>query len=108
MDCLVVFSNVLLAQETSGLNIPTAYGVLLLCSVLASFLSGIDSVQTIVYYRIYPGDRMSLKALVAAMWFFDVVHTSFIWAGIWFYFIQSFGNIGAINIVGIFFPVRLP
>ncbi|KAM6490014.1 hypothetical protein JOM56_014593 [Amanita muscaria] len=103
MDCSQGLCNSL-APEMENLSIPTAFGVLLCCSILASFLSGINSLQTIVYYRIYSEDRKSLKALVAAMCLCDLVHTGFVWAGMWFYFIQAFGDVRSTNAVGIFLP----
>ncbi|KAJ7124168.1 hypothetical protein C8R44DRAFT_980589 [Mycena epipterygia] len=43
--------------------------------VLATFLYGIQTLQTFNYYRQYPEDGVRLKILVAVVWFLELGHT---------------------------------
>ncbi|KAJ7146742.1 hypothetical protein C8R44DRAFT_758074 [Mycena epipterygia] len=43
--------------------------------VLATFLYGIQTLQTFNYYREYPKDVLALKILVASIWFLELGHT---------------------------------
>ncbi|KAM6496565.1 hypothetical protein JOM56_007038 [Amanita muscaria] len=75
-----------------SVNIAEAYGGLVLGSLLASFLSGMNSLQVVVYLRVYPEDSRLLKGWVIAVWTLDILHTGCLCAVIWIYLIQDFGN----------------
>ncbi|KIL62184.1 hypothetical protein M378DRAFT_129101 [Amanita muscaria Koide BX008] len=72
-------------------------------------LSGTNTLQTIVYFRVYHDDVMRLKALVCPRcsrrdWLIyssglDIIHTAFIWSNLWFYLIINFGQVSGINAV---------
>ncbi|KAI0077460.1 hypothetical protein K474DRAFT_1707336 [Panus rudis PR-1116 ss-1] len=50
--------------------------------------------QVILYYRIYPKDRVRLKSMVALIWVLDLLHTCMACAALWFYLIDHFGDEG--------------
>ncbi|KAJ7726374.1 hypothetical protein B0H16DRAFT_1735689 [Mycena metata] len=76
----------------SAPNIRTTFGALLLGALFASILSGISNLQTVNYYRSYKRDPSYIKALVFGVWLLDNVHTVFLWSGVWYYFVDSYGN----------------
>ncbi|KAM6497795.1 hypothetical protein JOM56_005743 [Amanita muscaria] len=62
-------------------------------------LSGMNTLQTVVYFRVYHDDIMRLKALVAVIWGLDIIHTAFLWSNLWLYLIINFGQVSDINAV---------
>ncbi|KAM6489356.1 hypothetical protein JOM56_015257 [Amanita muscaria] len=79
--------------------IAKTYGAVLLGSLIATFLSGMNTLQTILYFRLYPKDSVIIKTSVATVFSLDIVHTAFIWVGVWWWFIINIGNIPAIDII---------
>ncbi|KAM6489376.1 hypothetical protein JOM56_015277 [Amanita muscaria] len=77
--------------------ITKTYGALLLGSLTATFLSGMNTLQTILYFRLYPKDSITIKASVSAVWSLDIIHTAFIWVAVWTYFIVNIGQIEKID-----------
>ncbi|KIL63329.1 hypothetical protein M378DRAFT_12220 [Amanita muscaria Koide BX008] len=77
--------------------ITKTYGALLLGSLTATFLSGMNTLQTVLYFRLYPKDSITIKASVSAVWTFDIIHTAFIWVAVWTYFIVNIGQIEKID-----------
>ncbi|KAF9055736.1 hypothetical protein BJ165DRAFT_1521716 [Panaeolus papilionaceus] len=71
---------------------PSTYGALLLGALFASGFSGIAGVQCIMYFKLFPGDQLSLKLLVFFVWFLDCVHTGLVWSSLWLYLITHFGS----------------
>ncbi|KAI0325104.1 hypothetical protein GY45DRAFT_1261525 [Cubamyces sp. BRFM 1775] len=67
-------------------------GGLLIEMFFAFILYGITTLQTFIYFQKYPGDRFSLKALVATVWILETVHTAFCMEFIYAYLIEGFGN----------------
>ncbi|KAG2052736.1 hypothetical protein BDR06DRAFT_957441 [Suillus hirtellus] len=78
-------------------SVPATYGALLIGGFLASALSGIVTVQSFVYFKLYPTDLPWRKAIVAVIWALDSVHTALVCASIWIYLIQNFGDTSKIN-----------
>ncbi|KAJ3913425.1 hypothetical protein F5877DRAFT_71582 [Lentinula edodes] len=89
-------------------DIPKTFGALLIGAVFASLcvtffldleqggnvhpsLSGGITVQTLVYFKLYPSDGSNVKTLVIALWLLDACHTALIWSSQWEYFIGSYG-----------------
>ncbi|KAJ3879240.1 hypothetical protein F5051DRAFT_403621 [Lentinula edodes] len=72
-------------------DIPKTFGALLIGAVFASFLSGGITVQTLVYFKLYPSDGSNVKSLVIALWLLDACHTALIWSSQWEYFIGLYG-----------------
>jgi len=58
-------------------NLNSTMGALLVGSFLATLLYGITSHQFFRYFRMYPRDEVSLKAMVGGLWFLDSVHLIF-------------------------------
>lgn len=75
------------------------YGAQLVGTLVATFLSGMNTVQTVVYFRVYPGDTARLKVLVTAVWGLDIIHTAFLWSDLWFYLITSYGQTFEIDVI---------
>lgn len=73
-------------------TVENTYGALLLGAFLACCLSGIVTVQSFLYIKLYPNDASRNKAMVAAVWFLDTLHTCFVMASIWNYIIPHFGD----------------
>jgi hypothetical protein len=81
------------------ISIPRSFGALLVGGLFASLLSGFVVVQAFVYYKLYPSDITQTKVLVLAVWFLDTCHTAFIWAALWSYLIDNYGDLNGINII---------
>ncbi|KAH7886371.1 hypothetical protein F5I97DRAFT_1263320 [Phlebopus sp. FC_14] len=81
------------------ISIPATYGALLLGGFLASGLSGIVTVQSFIYTRLYPNDDIRIKATVGAIWLLDTAHTALVCASLWIYLIQYFGDTSKIDLI---------
>jgi len=79
--------------------IPKTYGSLLIGGLCATFLSGMNTLQTLVYFRVYGRDSKLVKGLVGAVWMLDIIHTSFIWVSLWYYLVENFGDTSKFNVV---------
>ncbi|KAJ3820287.1 hypothetical protein F5880DRAFT_982581 [Lentinula raphanica] len=77
----------------------TSYTSLLIGGLMAFSLTGTVSVQCIVYYRLYPEESEKLKGLVASVWLLDLVHSAFIGASLYQYFIAWFGERSQIDVI---------
>ncbi|KAM6492026.1 hypothetical protein JOM56_011750 [Amanita muscaria] len=75
------------------------YGALLLGALFASQLTGITIAQTVLYFKLFPDDDKLKKTLVIVVWILDIVHTVFIWKGMWFYFVDNFGDISKLQVI---------
>ncbi|KAN0073677.1 hypothetical protein V8E55_012154 [Tylopilus felleus] len=64
-------------------TVATVYGSMLLGTCIGSALTGIVFVQCVLYYKLYPGDFAWTKALVFAVWAFDMIHTVCIITATW-------------------------
>ncbi|KAI0292078.1 hypothetical protein B0F90DRAFT_1772820 [Multifurca ochricompacta] len=65
-------------------------GAILLGCILSTALSGITTVQTFLYFRLYPKDALRIKLMVRVL--LDFTHTGLICAATWDYLILNFGN----------------
>jgi len=74
------------------IDIPKTFGALLIGALFASFFSGVTTVQTIAYFKLFPKDSRYLKALVITVWSLDIVHSSLIWHSLWTWFIIQYGD----------------
>ncbi|KAF8890129.1 hypothetical protein BD779DRAFT_289594 [Infundibulicybe gibba] len=72
-------------------HVPATYGALLLGGFLAYGLSGVVVVQCVLYFKLYPRDVHMVKAMVAAVWFLDMLHSALIITSLFDYFITFFG-----------------
>ncbi|KAJ7616567.1 hypothetical protein FB45DRAFT_1034889 [Roridomyces roridus] len=73
-------------------DIALTYGALLVGGSIALFLSGILSVQCIIYFRLYPGEDWRRNAILILVWILDLLHSAFIVTSLYIYFIQYFGD----------------
>ncbi|PPQ66350.1 hypothetical protein CVT24_007187 [Panaeolus cyanescens] len=71
---------------------PGTYGALLLGALFAAGFSGIAGVQLIMYFKLFPDDRLFLKFLVLFVWFLDCLHTGLVWSSLWLYLITHFAS----------------
>lgn len=78
-------------------SVPATYGAILVGGFLAAALSGIVTVQSFIYFKLYPTDLAWRKAIVAVIWSLDSIHTALVGASIWIYLIQNFGDTSKIN-----------
>ncbi|KAG1742682.1 uncharacterized protein EDB91DRAFT_1247492 [Suillus paluster] len=78
-------------------SVPATYGAILLGGFLAAALSGIVTVQSFIYIKLYPTDLAWRKAMVAVIWILDGIHTALVCASIWIYLIKNFGDTSKIN-----------
>ncbi|CCM03814.1 uncharacterized protein FIBRA_05963 [Fibroporia radiculosa] len=67
-------------------------GALLVGSLVSIFLSGVVTMQTVLYAAVYHRDALRLKVLVSLAWFLDFLHTIFICVADWDYLIAEFGD----------------
>ncbi|KAM6499544.1 hypothetical protein JOM56_005052 [Amanita muscaria] len=77
--------------------INNTYGALLLGSLVATFLSGMNTLQSVLYFRLFPKDPNLIKVSVVAVWCLDIAHTVLIWVAAWSYFIVNIGHLQKID-----------
>ncbi|KAJ3811259.1 hypothetical protein F5876DRAFT_40017 [Lentinula aff. lateritia] len=89
----------------------TSYASLLLGGLIAFSLTGTVSVQCVVYYRLYPQESERLRELVSEIRYLrllDLVHSAFIGASLYQYFIAWFGEESQIDVIPWSVAVREP
>ncbi|KAF8636856.1 hypothetical protein AX17_003214 [Amanita inopinata Kibby_2008] len=84
------------------IDIPKTYGALLIGTLFASFLSGVTTVQSVVYFKLYPNDNFLTKGLVTVVWALDTVHSALIWDSMWLYLIEGFGDRSRIRTIPLY------
>ncbi|KAJ4470374.1 hypothetical protein C8J55DRAFT_436206 [Lentinula edodes] len=92
-------------------DIPKTFGALLIGAVFASFLSGGITVQTLVYFKLYPSDGSNVKSLVRItrlVSLLDACHTALIWSSQWEYFIGLYGMAEKIDYISTLVRLLLP
>ncbi|KIK62277.1 hypothetical protein GYMLUDRAFT_260402 [Collybiopsis luxurians FD-317 M1] len=77
----------------------TSYSALLVGGLIAFSLTGTVSVQCMVYFRLFPRESSLFKGLVAGIWLLDLIHSAFIGASLYLYFINWFGEESQINVI---------
>jgi len=82
-----------------GATVENTYGALLLGAFLACCLSGIVTVQSFLYIKLYPSDATRTKLTVAVVWFLDTLHTCFVMSSIWNYLIPHFGDVQRVDFI---------
>ncbi|KAF9462202.1 hypothetical protein BDZ94DRAFT_1309851 [Collybia nuda] len=86
-------------MASTVIDVPRTHGSLLLGGLFGAGLSGLVTVQVIVYIKLYPMDPLGVKALVLLIWFLDLIHTGFTWAALWEYLIVYFGDTESADII---------
>ncbi|KAJ7189392.1 hypothetical protein GGX14DRAFT_547110 [Mycena pura] len=68
-------------------------GVFEIAAVLATWLFGIETLQTFNYYSDFPKDPKVLKTLVGVIWFLELGHTISGWHGLYSVTVTFYGQI---------------
>jgi len=82
-----------------GATVENTYGALLLGAFLACCFSGIVTVQSFLYIKLYPKDAIRTKIIVGAVWLLDTLHTCLVMASVWNYVIPHFGDVPRIDFI---------
>ncbi|KAK0444632.1 uncharacterized protein EV420DRAFT_1721982 [Desarmillaria tabescens] len=67
------------------------YGAMLAGGFVAAMLSGIVTIQALIYFRLYMQDSWWRKTMVLAVWVLDILHSTFIFISLFDYLITYFG-----------------
>ncbi|KAK0481169.1 hypothetical protein EDD18DRAFT_796209 [Armillaria luteobubalina] len=84
-----------LALSIPTVDIPplgTTLGVVYVGATIAAVFYGIAILQTVIYYKRYPGDPWLFRYSVAILWILDTLHVAISTHALYFYLIESFGN----------------
>ncbi|KAJ7900778.1 hypothetical protein B0H13DRAFT_2275331 [Mycena leptocephala] len=73
-------------------DVPSTLGALLVGGAVALVLSGIVTVQCIIFYKLYPNEVRIQNLMVLAVWLLDLLHSAFIVTSLFNYFIDFFGD----------------
>ncbi|KIM82138.1 hypothetical protein PILCRDRAFT_820523 [Piloderma croceum F 1598] len=82
-----------------GATIENTYGAMLLGAFLACCLSGIVTVQSFLYIKLYPSDATRTKLVVAVVWLLDTLHTCSVVSSIWHYLIPHFRDVLRVDFI---------
>ncbi|KAF9017007.1 hypothetical protein BDZ89DRAFT_388580 [Hymenopellis radicata] len=72
------------------MRVEQTVGALLIGALLASFLSGMVTLQAIIFFKTFPNDALRHKILVGILWALSLAHDACIWAGLWNYIVQNY------------------
>ncbi|XP_006462697.1 hypothetical protein AGABI2DRAFT_119538 [Agaricus bisporus var. bisporus H97] len=71
-------------------TLDSTYGALLIGLTIGAVLYGATLIQTFFYYRTYPKDPITTKALVAVVWLFDTLQLILCTIALYWYLIVNF------------------
>ncbi|KAF7356263.1 Saposin B-type domain-containing protein [Mycena venus] len=74
------------------LSLDGTLGEVQIALVLATWLFGIETLQTWNYYRDFPTDGKALKGLVAVIWFLELGHTIACWHSMYLVTVTFYGR----------------
>ncbi|OBZ78971.1 DNA-directed RNA polymerases I, II, and III subunit RPABC3 [Grifola frondosa] len=77
----------------------SSVGAILVGSLVATFLSGIVTMQTLFYFRLYPDDTLRFKAIALVVWSLDILHTIMAIAANWDGLIMKWGDESAFDYI---------
>jgi len=77
-------------------NLGPTMGATYLGAMGAAVLYGCTNVQTYLYLKSYPDDRLFQKRAVAVLWLLDTLHMALTIIEVWHYLIDSVGNYAAL------------
>ncbi|KZT65925.1 hypothetical protein DAEQUDRAFT_813903 [Daedalea quercina L-15889] len=86
-------------EDVTSQNLRTSLGSLIIGGLVATALSGIVCMQSVLYARLFENDSGILKSVVGFVFFLDILHTVMVWVAEWEYFVSSFGNTGITDYV---------
>lgn len=84
--------RVLMVALDGDYDVRQTIGAILLGTITCIFLSGIVTLQVVLYSRFYTDDPPKFKVLVGSIWLLDILHTAMIAATNWDIFITNWGN----------------
>ncbi|EPS94690.1 hypothetical protein FOMPIDRAFT_1026104 [Fomitopsis schrenkii] len=73
-------------------NLKTSLASLIIGSLAATALSGVVTMQGIIYFRMFEGDGKGVKLIVFSIIVLDVLHSAMLWTADYGYFVTGFGN----------------
>ncbi|KZT73444.1 hypothetical protein DAEQUDRAFT_762344 [Daedalea quercina L-15889] len=74
------------------MSIFSSLGPLLLGGLVSLFLSGVVSMQTVLYTSVYHTDTMWLRIFVYGIWLLDLLHSTFVCISNWDYLIANWAE----------------
>ncbi|KAJ7923801.1 hypothetical protein B0H13DRAFT_2655019 [Mycena leptocephala] len=80
----------------SSMSLDPTLGAVELGAIFSTLLFGIITVQAFDYYRDYPNDSWTLKAMVGSIWLFELGHMILVWHATYRLTITLFGQSAAI------------
>jgi len=73
-------------------DLSRTYGAAMIGLLFATFLQGVLTVQTYIYYESFPEDSLKMKLLVACVWIIDTLHLGLISQAVYYYLVTNWGN----------------
>ncbi|KAJ3008689.1 hypothetical protein NUW54_g3061 [Trametes sanguinea] len=80
----------LIPQIAAQFNLPRTFGAYLICTFFGCIMLGLTIHQTYRYFRFYPNDLLSLKALVCLVLGLDILHSVSSMHICYFYLVSNF------------------
>ncbi|KAL7279425.1 hypothetical protein ACG7TL_007267 [Trametes sanguinea] len=80
----------LIPQIAAQFDLPRTFGAYLICTFFGCIMLGLTIHQTYRYFRFYPNDLMSLKALVCLVLGLDILHSISSMHICYFYLVSNF------------------
>ncbi|THV01108.1 hypothetical protein K435DRAFT_655956 [Dendrothele bispora CBS 962.96] len=100
----------------SSYSIAGAYGSVLIGALVSSMLSGMLSIQCMIYVKNFASDPLHIKAIVSFLYdllkclhtidksqsgvhsrILDITHSVIIWTGLWEWIVTHFGDMSQID-----------
>ncbi|THV05231.1 hypothetical protein K435DRAFT_117739 [Dendrothele bispora CBS 962.96] len=76
----------------SDLGLNDTYGSAFIGLVVSAILYGVTVLQTFLYFRNYPRDRLAIKIMVLALWLLDTCHLVLCTIAIYWYLVTNFSH----------------
>ncbi|KAJ7083466.1 hypothetical protein C8R44DRAFT_894512 [Mycena epipterygia] len=81
-----------MAFSSPPLDLVGTLGRISIGVLLATFLYGIETLQTFNYYRAFPEDRRALKILVGGIWLLELANTICCWQAVYSMAVTFYGQ----------------
>ncbi|THU78915.1 hypothetical protein K435DRAFT_811152 [Dendrothele bispora CBS 962.96] len=78
-------------------HIAGTYGSVLIGALVSSMLSGVLSVQCMMYIRTFASDPLYIKGIVTVVEILDITHSVIIWTGLWEWIVTDFGDMSHVD-----------
>ncbi|KAJ3517523.1 hypothetical protein NLJ89_g465 [Agrocybe chaxingu] len=73
-----------------SVDVPRTFGALMVGGIVAAVFSGVVTSQAFAYFKQYPDDAPTVKAIVGVVWGLDFWHTIFVTISLWYHLIEHF------------------